>query len=120
MVIKAGSDLQMERSEPPGVRAGLGLASVVRPGVLGSGVARPFGVSRLPGVLGTVSSAGGELLVLVAVPPRVVGVAGGAIGVFCGTGCDGEGVLAGDDMVMWLITVISAGSCGLTSLRVED
>jgi hypothetical protein len=61
-------------------------------------------------VLGTVSSCGEELLVLSAVLPRVVGVTGGAMGVFCGTGWDGDGVFVGDDMVMRLRLVFSAGS----------
>jgi hypothetical protein len=116
-VIKVGSDLQILKSVPPGVQAGRGLASgVARLGVLG----RPFGLRWLPGVLGTVSCCGGELLVLAAVLPRVVGVAGRAMGVFCGTGCVGEGLFMGDDMVMQSRAGFSPGSWGLTALRMED
>jgi hypothetical protein len=101
----------MDKSVPPGVRAERGLASgVSRLGVLGSGATWPIGLPRLPGVLGIVSSCGGELLVFAAVLSRIVGVAGGAIGVFCGTGCDSEGVSVGDDIVMQFTAVLSADS----------
>jgi hypothetical protein len=40
--------------------------------------------------------------------------------VFCGTGCEGEGILAGDDIVMQLMAGFSAGNWGLTFLRVKD
>jgi len=68
---------------PPGVRA-TGLAVV--PGVCGGPV-----VARLLGVCGTVS---GEV--------EAPGVAGGAMGVFVGAFCGGDGVFAGDDIVSWV------------------